>query len=45
MQLLTEPKLHASLAAAGPEVARANSWDAMVVRQVELYRQVLAARG
>jgi glycosyltransferase involved in cell wall biosynthesis len=45
VQLLTEPELHASLAAAGPEVARANSWDAMVVRQVELYRQVLAARG
>jgi glycosyltransferase involved in cell wall biosynthesis len=44
-RILAAPELRASLAAAGPEAARANSWDAMVVRQVELYRQVLAARG
>jgi glycosyltransferase involved in cell wall biosynthesis len=44
-QLLATPELRARLAAAGPEVARANSWDAMVERQVELYRQVLTDRG
>jgi glycosyltransferase involved in cell wall biosynthesis len=44
-QLLATPELRARLAAAGPEVARANSWDAMVTRQVELYRQVLADRA
>jgi glycosyltransferase involved in cell wall biosynthesis len=43
--LLATPELRAKLAAAGPEVARANSWDAMVTRQVELYRQVLADRA
>jgi glycosyltransferase involved in cell wall biosynthesis len=43
-QILATPELRASLAVAGPEVARANSWDAMVARQVELYRQVLATR-
>jgi len=43
-QLLAMPNLRARLAAAGPEVARANSWDLMVARQVELYRQVLANR-
>jgi glycosyltransferase involved in cell wall biosynthesis len=43
--LLATPDLRTRLAAAGPEVARANSWDAMVTRQVELYRQVLAGRA
>jgi glycosyltransferase involved in cell wall biosynthesis len=43
--LLATPELRARLAATGPEVARANSWDAMVTRQVELYRQVLAGRA
>jgi glycosyltransferase involved in cell wall biosynthesis len=44
-QLLSTPELRARLAAAGPAIAQANSWDAMVARQVELYRQVLAERG
>jgi glycosyltransferase involved in cell wall biosynthesis len=44
-QVLTTPDLRARLATAGPEVARAYSWDAMVTRQVDLYRQVLDHRG
>jgi glycosyltransferase involved in cell wall biosynthesis len=41
-RLLTTPELRARLAAAGPEVARENSWGAMVERQLALYREVLA---
>jgi glycosyltransferase involved in cell wall biosynthesis len=44
-QILATPDLGARLAAAGPEVARENSWDAMVGRQLALYREVLAAHG
>ena len=44
-ELLAAPELRARLASAGPEIARANSWDAMVTRQVDLYRQVLDNRG
>jgi glycosyltransferase involved in cell wall biosynthesis len=44
-RLLADHELRADLAAAGPEIARANSWEAMTERQLELYRQVLGARG
>lgn len=43
-ELLLTPELRARLAAAGPEVARANSWGVMVERQLALYREVLTAR-
>jgi glycosyltransferase involved in cell wall biosynthesis len=44
-QLLATPESRARLAAAGPEVARENSWRVMVERQLALYREVLAAHG
>jgi glycosyltransferase involved in cell wall biosynthesis len=43
--LIATPELRARLAAAGPEVARENSWSAMVERQLDLYGDVLALHG
>ena len=44
-RLLDDAELRARLAAAGPDVARATSWDSVVDRQVELYRLALERRA